>query len=154
MFVVLAWYCSFRHFNKNTLKIRSYSINKQYNGPIKQSRINVEVKNRSETLNLFHKKNPLTCTSTPHFTMGSAHCHGIYIYEGLTVYAYVVYINTTSIRTCPLTYTGPAVWYELILIPSGLLTHSIDVSENSCNIFLLSFLFHAVFSTQDFRHLF
>lgn len=122
MFVVLAWYCSFRHFNKNTLKIRSYSINKQYNGPIKQSIINVEVKNRSETLNLFHKKNPFTCTSTPHFTMGSAHCHGIYIYEGLTVYAYVVYINTTSIRTCPLTYTGPAVWYELILIPSGLLT--------------------------------
>lgn len=153
MFLVLAWYCSFRHFNKNTLKIRSYSINKQYNGPIKQSRINVEVKNRSQTLNLLHKKNHLHVYLPPHFTIGSAHWHSIYIWK-LNSFAYVVNINTASIRTCPLTSTGPAVWYELILILSGLLTHSIDVSENSCNIFLLSFLFHAVFSTQDFRHLF
>lgn len=95
MFLVLAWYCSFRHFNKNTLKIRSYSINKQCNGPIKQSRINVEVKNRSQTLNLLHKKTPFTCISTPHFTIGSAHCHSIYIWK-LNSFAYVVNINTAS----------------------------------------------------------
>lgn len=149
MFLVLAWYCSFRHFNKNTLKIRSYSINKQCNGPIKQSRINVEVKNRSQTLNLLHKKNPFTCISTPHFTMGSAHCHSIYIWK-LNSFAYVVNINTASIRTCPLTSTGPAVWYELILIPLVYLL----IQLTSAKIPAISFYFRFCFTQYFPRRIF